>query len=506
MPTYLEDGPANMTQLVGRISADHLKEGHACLIFSSKDSAQACREFLVSEKRKEAKGEDGEVEIRVFEGPVRIWVTSFPAIRMPAAIPYWQDCGTGVSSRLAQDFLEHYDSVKEVKLDAALRDGLGSESQAYDTIKRRITGYLTTSTISEWPKKVTSDDVFLYPTGMSAIYQLHRYLQQSSTHPGSTVLFGFAFHSTPHVYKEYSEHFKWFGKGDGEELKQLEEFCTREASAGRQVQAVWLEFPTNPNLRCANLTRLRALADKFGFILVVDDTIASFCNVDLLGIADVLITSLTKSFSGYSDVMGGSVVLNPNSKFHKQLKELFGRSFINEYYQNDVEAMERNSRDYIERSKRLNANAFAVVEYLQSLVSDTTSSIAGVTYPAVGPGDEHYKAVMRPASPEFEPGYGCLFSVELDSIETTVAFYDNLHVHNGPHLGAHLTLALPYVKAIHAKEIPWLEECGMNEKMIRVSIGLEETGDLVQVFRTAVQAADRVKHKDPLDKIVNPVN
>lgn len=54
-----------------------------------------------------------------------------------------------------------------------------------------------------------------------------------------------------------------------------------------------------------DLLRLRRLADRYGFVLVVDETIGTFGNVDLLGDADIVVTSLTKTFSGYADVMGG---------------------------------------------------------------------------------------------------------------------------------------------------------------------------------------------------------
>ena len=437
---------------------------------------------------------------------MRLWATVFPAAKMPAAIPFWQDPGTGISSRIAHDCLDHYELRKEVTVSTSDPDtGLGIKSNAFGIIRRRIASLLNQSPATAHPAQVEPRDVFLYPTGMAAIYQLHRYLQHSSVRPGSTVLFGFAFHSTPHVYKEYSSTFKWFGRGDEEDLKNLEAFCTSEVEAGRQVQAVWAEFPSNPNLRTADLKRLRALADEYGFFLFIDDTISSFCNVDLLDVADAVITSLTKSFSGYADVMAGSVVLNRNSKHYSQVNDICERHFVNEFYSADADALERNSRDYLKRSKRLSENALGVVQYLEPLVKDPSSAVSAVAYPSIGPGTDRYTPFMRPTTSAFTPGYGCLFSVELDTIESTVVFYDNLHVHQGPHLGAHLTLALPYVKAIHAKEIPWLEECGMNERMVRISVGLEETAELVRTFERAVEAADKVKGKDPLDKVVNPV-
>lgn len=75
--------------------------------------------------------------------------------------------------------------------------------------------------------------------------------------------------------------------------------------------ALFLEFPNNPLLQSAPLAELRKLANQYDFPIIIDDTIGNFCNVDVLGregekvLADVLVSSLTKSFSGFCDVMGG---------------------------------------------------------------------------------------------------------------------------------------------------------------------------------------------------------
>jgi len=58
------------------------------------------------------------------------------------------------------------------------------------------------------------------------------------------------------------------------------------------------ECPSKPLLVSENLDRLRSSAVNYCFTLMVDDTIGVFCNVDALGAADVIITSLTKSFNG----------------------------------------------------------------------------------------------------------------------------------------------------------------------------------------------------------------
>jgi cystathionine gamma-synthase len=243
---------------------------------------------------------------------------------------------------------------------------------------------------------------------------------------------------------------------------------------------------------------LRKLADEYDFVLAVDDTIGSFCNIDVLGEgrADILVSSLTKSFSGYADVMAGSVVLNPSSRKYRGLKTLFDRNFVNDFYVGDAEALERNSRGYMSRSTILNNNAEKLVEYLQAQASDPKSTVTKVYYPSVNPTAANYQAHMRPKTEDFVPGYGCLFSVEFDTVESVAEFYDNLNVHQGPHLGAHLSLAMPYVKAIYTTELDKVGEFGLRETQVRVSVGLEETGVLVEEFRRAVERADALKRRN----------
>jgi cystathionine gamma-synthase len=342
--------------------------------------------------------------------------------------------------------------------------------------------------------KVSPDDVYLFQTGMSSIYSVHQYLL--SVYNAKSVLFGYAFHSTPHVLEDFGPGFKFLGVGSPEELTELETYLEEEAKGGNKIQAVYTEFPSNPNLSTPDLTQLRKLADKYGFLLIVDDTIGSFCNIDVLGAADIVLTSLTKSFSGYADLMAASAVLNPSSGRFSELKSLFGKLYTNQFYNGDAEALEKNSRDYMARSAVLNNNALKLVEYLQVLAEDPNSSVNKVYYPTTLPSRSNYQVCMRKPTADFTPGYGCLFSFEFDTIEATEEFYDNLNLHKGPHLGAHLTLVLPYVKALYGKELDKVAQYGLDERQIRVSVGLEETDVLLEEFSRAVKAADGLKTKN----------
>lgn len=98
------------------------------------------------------------------------------------------------------------------------------------------------------------------------------------------------------------------GYGTDASIDELETILSRQLSLDPSkppVLALFTEFPSNPLLRSAYLPRLRDLADKYEFLLVIDDTLGNFMNVKVLPFADIVVTSLAKLFSGDANVMGG---------------------------------------------------------------------------------------------------------------------------------------------------------------------------------------------------------
>lgn len=87
-------------------------------------------------------------------------------------------------------------------------------------------------------------------------------------------------------------------------LSSLEALLANK-NAEKPPLCLFTEFPSNPLLNSANLPLLRALADRYDFPIIVDDSIGNFKRVDVFPYVDILVTSLTKVFSGKSNVMGG---------------------------------------------------------------------------------------------------------------------------------------------------------------------------------------------------------
>ena len=464
------------------------------LPYPSLKAAQECVDYVSSSPRTDEKDTvpKDQLTIRAFEASgLRVYMVLFPMPQMPNVVPWWQNTGTGISSRFAEAMLKDISSLKEV-------DVKGSRPKwdqgPIEALQKRIVGLLEREPVLGPTRKtkVQPSDVYLYTSGMTSICAVHDYLLRWRNHKSSTVLFGLAFHQTIHIFEYWGPGIKHFPLAT--EYEQLEQYLKEQLDAGTPVQAVWTEFPSNPLIVSADLWKLRDLCDKHKAALIVDETVASFCNVDVLPVADIIVTSLTKSFNGYGDAIAGSAVLNPNSALYSELKPHFDANYGNDFFAADAQKLLDNSEDYFARSATLNANAAMLVDYLHKESQDPNSPVAAVYYPTVNPSKANYDAFKRPATENFVPGYGCLFSVELDSEQTTIAFYDNLKVNNGPHLGAHRTLALPYVKALY-EDLEVVKPMGLKGEQIRISVGLEPQDELLQVFKDAVAKAGELKPK-----------
>ncbi|KAB8222417.1 pyridoxal phosphate-dependent transferase [Aspergillus novoparasiticus] len=239
------------------------------------------------------------------------------------------------------------------------------------------------------------------------------------------------------MMETYGPSFKFYSLGTD---KQIDEFqlCLESKAKKLQgpfLQAVWCECPSNPLLWTVDLERMRRLADQYDFVVIVDETIGT-----------------------------GSVVLNPNSQYYTSLKTSLGDFYTSDLYVNDAIQLEINSRDFLQRAAQLNKIH-------------------------IGP---KIQRRMRQATDDFTPGYGCLLTVDFETVESASVF-DNLDVRKGPSLGAHITLAQPYVQMVLQKQKKWANSHGLRETIVRVSVGLEDEDDLLQRVKSALAIAEKMK-------------
>jgi cystathionine gamma-synthase len=121
----------------------------------------------------------------------------------------------------------------------------------------------------------------------------------------------FPYTDTLKVLQKWGPGCHFLGHGLDSDIATLETIIVQELSANPSalpIASLFAEFPSNPLLRSANISLLRALADKYDFLLVIDETIGNFVNVDVLQHADIVVSSLSKIFSGDANVMGGRYI------------------------------------------------------------------------------------------------------------------------------------------------------------------------------------------------------
>ena len=115
------------------------------------------------------------------------------------------------------------------------------------------------------------------------------------------------------VLKHYGLNFSFV------DLTDLDAF---QQALRAETKLVWLETPTNPNLKLADIAALSELAHAQQALVVVDNTFASSYLQNPLALgADLVLHSTTKYLGGHSDVVGGAVMLNDQA-IYEQLKFL----------------------------------------------------------------------------------------------------------------------------------------------------------------------------------------
>ncbi|KAL8405055.1 hypothetical protein RB594_009805 [Gaeumannomyces avenae] len=359
--------------------------------------------------------------------------------------------------------------------------------QARSAIKRRIAGALSADhDIASQPfpamesntrgvRNLREEDVYLYPCGMNAIFNAHRLLLAARGSKKS-VEFGFPYVDTLKILQKFGPGCVFYGRASEAELDELE----ARLAGGERFLALFCEFPGNPLLTCPNLTRIRQLADRYDFAVVVDETIGTFANISVLQYADVVVSSLTKIFSGDCNVMGGSAILNPDGRYYAALKAAAAAEYEDTYWAEDVLFLERNSRDFASRVDRINANAEAICDVLLA-----HPRVKAVYYPKCNPDRDNYERCRLPSG-----GYGGLLSVVFHSKEDAATFYDAIDTAKGPSLGTNFTLASPYVLLAHYQELGWAESLGVDPSLVRISVGLGETPDQISIFRDALKAVE----------------
>ncbi|MDF7806911.1 PLP-dependent transferase [Pontiellaceae bacterium B12219] len=410
-------------------------------LYTTRNAAERCAAYLWT------RNSTAPLEIRE-TGVGAVALTTFPAELADEAKAYWQHSGEGISSRCAEGLLSGAP--------------LPNAAKARERIFQRLEKHYGTD----------RKNIYLFPSGMAAIHAAYVAARKLNL-DAPTAQFAFPYGDTLKLQNKFNPaRALFYPRGDETDFQQLETDLKNT-----RISGLFCEFPTNPLLTCVNLPKLRELADQHRFPVILDDTLAACINLDILPISDVVVTSLTKFFSGTSDVMGGALVINPNAPFAQDLRSELASFYEPEaFHPADVIQLELDSRDCKERVDRTNLTALAVCEFLND-----HPAVESVYYPAMTH-KEMYDRFKRP-----DGGYGGLFSFVLKDAETvTEAFYDALEITKGPNLGTSFSLCCPFTLIAHYDELEWAESAGASRYLIRISTGLEPADDLIARLERAL--------------------
>jgi cystathionine beta-lyase/cystathionine gamma-synthase len=250
---------------------------------------------------------------------------------------------------------------------------------------------------------------------------------------------------------------------------------------------IWLETPTNPLLRLADLAAVGEIAKKHRLIYCVDNTFATpyFQRPIEFG-ADIIVHSTTKYLSGHSDIIGGAVITDREDLYEELKFTTNATGCVPGPF--DCFLALRGIKTLALRMKEHQRNATAVAEYLEK-----HPAVERVYYPGL-PSHPQYDLAKRQMK-----GYGGIvaFVVKggLDNAKQVLHNTDLFQLAES--LGGVKSLICHPSSMTHAP-IPRdvQEHCGIVQGLIRLSVGIEETTDLIAdleqaLARTTIDAAQK---------------
>jgi cystathionine gamma-synthase len=253
-----------------------------------------------------------------------------------------------------------------------------------------------------------------------------------------------------------------------------------EAALADGAKMIWVETPTNPLLRIVDLAQTKKLAEKYKALMVVDNTFLSpALQRPIEHGADLVVHSTTKYLNGHSDMVGGAVIA-ANESLHEQMQwwanalGLSGSPF-------DSFLTMRGVRTLYARMQQHEKNASTLADIL-----DDHDSVSRVFYPGLKTHPGHDIAARQ------QLGFGGMLSFELKGGSTAArAFLENVELFTlAESLGGVESLAAHPATMTHATLDPDSQvKAGITDGLVRLSIGIEATEDLVRDVLQGLDAA-----------------
>lgn len=257
------------------------------------------------------------------------------------------------------------------------------------------------------------------------------------------------------------------------DLSILEEF---KSAIKPNTKMVFIESPTNPMMKVADIAEISKIAKEKGIVVVVDNTLLTPYYQKPLDLgADIVVHSATKYLEGHNDTMAGIVVVKDEKL------GLAMRNFLK--YQGACLAplnawlTLRGIKTLEVRMQRHNENTMKVANYLRN-----HPKVKKVYY--VGFEDHpNYDVTKKQTT-----GFGGMLSFEVDSKETALKVIDKVDMilFAGSLGGVESLITYPMVVTHHEVPEEVREKLGINERFLRLSVGIEDPEDIIADLEQAL--------------------
>jgi cystathionine gamma-lyase len=251
-----------------------------------------------------------------------------------------------------------------------------------------------------------------------------------------------------------------------------------KAALRPNTRLVWVETPTNPLLKLADLEAIAAATRGHGTLLVADNTFASpWVQRPLEFGFDIVVHSTTKYLNGHSDMVGGVVIVGQN----QEVREKIG------FLQNAVGSISgpfdsflalRGLKTLSLRMERHCTSALKIAQFLEA-----HPQVDGVIYPGLASHPQHElaKRQMR--------GFGGIITARIKGgLEGATRLLERCQLFTlAESLGGVESLIEHPAIMTHASVPPHVRaELGIDDGLVRLSVGIEDADDLIQDLRSAL--------------------
>lgn len=253
-----------------------------------------------------------------------------------------------------------------------------------------------------------------------------------------------------------------------------------ETAIARGCRVLYLETPTNPTLKVVDIARLTNAAHRVGATVVVDNTFATPINQSPLALgADLVVHSATKFLGGHADALGGVVCGQGDL-----VQQIYHFREINGASLDPMAAylLLRGMKTLQLRVRHQSESALQIARYLVA-----HPAVEAVFYPGLAshPGHEIARRQMRAFG-------GVLSFAPRGGFEAVRTLLPRLrYAHRAANLGAVETVVGPPRTTSHVESSP--EEraaMGIPESLVRYSVGIEDTDDLIADLSQALDSLD----------------